>query len=297
MKTIRTRPLIALFAVQTALCFAAGCNGKAPELNSISVSILPQKYFAEKITGGKYPVEVMVPPGHNPETFEAGHKQMKAISHSFLYFRIGLIPLETGQMDRFASVNPKMKITDTSEGVSFIVSEEGHEGADPHIWLSPKEVRIIARNMLNALVREVPEEAELFNQGFASLMAEVDAADKMLSDKLSPHAGKSFICFHPSWSYLARDYGLRQISVEQNGKEPSPARIKFIEDIARKENIRVVLLEEQFPTELARAMAKDIGGNVVQTNPLAENWPAMMKNTASALAYAVSQAAASGKAE
>jgi zinc transport system substrate-binding protein len=267
------------------LAAASGCGGSKRVSDTISVSILPQKYLVQRITGDIYKVSVMVPPGQSPESYEPTPLQMKDIGRSLIYFRTGYIPFEASQMDRIAAVNPAMRVVDTSAGIDIIRSEpEEHEkgktekedhhhgGIDPHLWLSARNMKISARIMLSALKEADPGHAALFIENHKKLEEDIDRLDAELSVKLKPLRGKSFICFHPAWTYFARDYGLKQISIEYEGKDPSPAHVKKVIDHAGRENIRAIFIQREFPAALAEALAKDIRGKVLQMDPLSADW-------------------------
>ncbi len=285
MKTGIIKTLVVILA---AFLFFS-CSKKADVAeNIITVSILPQKYFAEKIAGSHYTVNVMVPPGASPEMYEPAPSQLEKTASSVVYFRIGYIPFEQNYMSRLASLNPSMKIFDTSEGTELLMSEEhehhGHEhaGTDPHLWLSPVNAQIIASNMLNALTEVFPADAELFRKNFRVLSEEIAAADKKIRSCLSGLKNRSFICFHPAFTYFADCYGLKQVSLEFEGKDPVPSRIKNIIDLAEKEDIHTVFVQEQFSSSAAEAIARDINGKVVKIDPLGENWPETMTEAAEA---------------
>jgi zinc transport system substrate-binding protein len=263
------------------LAAASGCGGGKRASDTISVSILPQKYLVQRITGDLFNVAVMVPPGHSPESYEPTSLQMREISRSLVYFRTGYIPFETSQLDRIAAVNPSMRVVDTSADIDIIRSEpEEHEkdehhhhgGIDPHLWLSARNMKIAARTMLAALMEADPVHSAVFRENHKKLEEDIDRLDAELSAKLKPLRGKSFLCFHPAWTYFARDYGLRQISIEFEGKDPSPAHVKKVIDHAGRENIRAIFVQREFPAALAGALAKDIRGRVVQMDPLSADW-------------------------
>lgn len=262
-----------------ASCFTAiGCSKSNSRAAGIMVSILPQKYLVERITGSLYEVNVLVPPGQNPESYEPTLGQLKNISSSIIYFRIGYIPFELSQLDKIAAVNPAMQIVDISAGIELIRGghehtdeHDNHGGVDPHIWLSAKSAGIIAANMFSALKTAAPQHTEVFSKNYQKLAAEIMAADKKISESLDKLKGKTFLSFHPAWSYFARDYGLRQISVEFDSKEPSPSGIKRILSEAKKQNIRAIFIQKEFSAEIAHSIAKELNIKVVQLDPLGEN--------------------------
>jgi len=282
-----------------SLLASAGCTARGQLTPDIAVSILPQKYIVDRITGGNIPVMVLVPPGHNPASYSPTALQMKNLSHCSIYLRIGHIAFEKTQIKRISSVNPSMAITDTSKGVSLISAisahhhHDGHRTAgegisiDPHIWLSPRMMKVVAKNSLDALTSSKPEQEKKFIQNYRSLIKDIDRVDTAITENLSAVKGTSFMVFHPAWSYFARDYNLIQVPIEFEGKDPGPGHIRHIIDIAKKEKIQYIFIQKQFPRHWAEAIARDIHGRVIQLDPLKENWLDNMYHITDALKKAM----------
>jgi zinc transport system substrate-binding protein len=266
----------------------------------VAVSILPQKYFVQRIAGDKAIVHVMVPPGHSPATYAPTPRQMRELSRAQIYFRIGHIPFESAWMSRIASANPRMEVVDTSSGIKLIDSsghpkndssyaetehEDFHEhrGIDPHTWLSPEAVKIQAKHMLVSLAAHDPANMEFYKANLKAFLADIDELHRETGNAFKDLSGTKFMVFHPAWGYFARDYGLVQLAVESGGKSPSPAALKRVIDRARKENIRVIFVQQQFDTHSAEAVAADINGSVIQLDPLAPDWLENMKKIARTL--------------
>lgn len=280
------------------------CGSPRPVISSakiqITVSILPQKYFVHRIVGGDnldFDIHIMIPPGHSPATYAPTPQQMKGLSHSKLYFRIGHIPFEKAWMKNIAANNPHLKIIDTSVGVDLIETGESeddvhqdhhhHAGIDPHIWLSPHAVKIQAKHILDAVIELDSQHRELYEENYRLFLRDIDGLDREIKAVLEQYRGKKFMVFHPAWSYFARDYSLEQLPIEVEGKAPNPANLKKIIDIARQENIRIIFVQEQFDTNSARAVAAEIGGQVVKIDPLALDWLDNMKGIAQTLSDAL----------
>jgi zinc transport system substrate-binding protein len=291
----------------TLSLFFIYCGSPGADIGSkkfqITVSILPQKYFVHRIAGGgdnlDFDIHVMIPPGHSPATYAPTPQQMKALSRSKLYFRIGHIPFENAWMKNISSNNPHMKIIDTSVGVDLIETGEAeddlhqeyhhhdHAGLDPHIWLSPRAVKIQAKHILDALIEIDRENREFYKENYRLFLMDIDRLDREIKAVLEKCRVRKFMVFHPAWSYFAREYGLEQLPIEVEGKAPNPANLKKIIDITRRENIRIIFVQEQFDTNSARAVAAEIGGQVIKIDPLALDWLANMKKIAQTLSDAL----------
>lgn len=285
--------------------FFVNCGSPGPEISSekiqITVSILPQKYFFERIAGDSvnidFDIHVMIPPGHSPATYAPTPQQMKVLSHSKLYFRIGHIPFENAWMKKISSNNPHMKIIDTSVGVNFIETGEDkddgqpdyhhHVGIDPHIWLSPRAVKIQAKHILDAVTEIDSENQEFYKENYRLFLLDIDRLDREIKALLEKCRVRKFMVFHPAWSYFAREYGLEQLPIEVEGKAPNPANLKKVIDIARQDNIRIIFVQQQFDTNSARAVAAEIGGQVVKIDPLALDWLANMRRIAEKISKSV----------
>ena len=249
------------------------------EDNHISVSLLPQKYFIEKISGNYFTVNVLVPPGASPATYEPSPRQVKEVSRSSLYLKIGNIGFEKTWMERLQKINKKMKIYNSSDGVELIVGEpvkhgdHFHDGGtDPHTWLSLKSAKIIIKNTYNTITRTDSSLTKAFVNNYIQMINEIDEADEYISNLLKPYEGEKFLIYHPALTYFARDYGLIQIPLELDGKNPSPAHVKKVIDIAKENNIKVIFIQKEFDENNAKTLASEIGGKIIQINPLSTNW-------------------------
>lgn len=288
--------------------FFQGCNSNpgvnekqaTKQLGSVTVSVLPQEYFVRRIVGDDYKINVMIPPGQSEATYEPTPREMKAVSDSILYFRIGYLDFENAWIDKIAALNKQMKIVDTSAGVSLITGVAPHShrhegeaaetlfsnhdrsGVDPHIWLSPSAVKIQVKNILDAFM-EVEKDLErraTYEKNYHAFIMDIDALQIEIETLLKPVAGKKFMVYHPAWTYFARDYGLVQFPIEIEGKSPSTAAMKNVVDTARRENIRVIFIQKQFDAGNAWAVADEINGKVISVDPLALDWLDNMRKTA-----------------
>ena len=255
---------------------------------TVTVSILPQKYFVEQIAKDFLRVNVMVAPGANQHTYEPKPAQMKELANSDAYFSIG-DGFEKAWLPKFKGTNPKMLMVDTIKGIEKIAmaehhheNEKGHnakhskhdedEMLDPHVWLDPVLVKIQAQNIYEALVTLYPAQRSQFTQNYEAFIASIDALDASIQTTLSDIKSRKFIVFHPSFGYFAKRYNLEQIAIEVSGKEPKPSELANIIKEAKEENAKVVFVAPQFSQKSALSIAKQINGKVLPIDPLAYTW-------------------------
>ena len=267
---------------------------------NITVSILPQKYLVERVGGSHVKVNAMVVEGASPHTYEPKPEQMRELANSAAYFIIG-VEYENTWLDRIQDANPDMQIVDMSEGIERIPMVEHHHegeeqegdeeheesGLDPHVWTSPRLVKLMANNILAALVKLDPDHQIDFEQNMQVLNADIDQLDESIKSTLEGSTDRSFIVFHPAWGYFAQDYNLRQIPIEVEGQEPSPQELVNIIDEAKEEHSKVVFAQPGISTKTADTIAQEINGEVVLINPLEENWLENLQKVAEAFASAL----------
>lgn len=258
---------------------------------TVTVSILPQKYFVEQIAKNFLHVNVMVAPGANQHTYEPKPSQMKELASSDAYFSIG-DGFEKAWLPKFQSTNPKMVMVDTVKGIEKIAMVEHHhedekadpkkeahhdhdhedESLDPHVWLDPILVKTQAKNIYDALVTLYPAQASEFTKNYEAFIVSIDALDASIQKTLSDIKSRKFIVFHPSYGYFAKRYDLEQIAIEVSGKEPKPSELATIIKEAKEENAKVIFVAPQFSQKSAISIAKQINGKVVPIDPLAYAW-------------------------
>ena len=270
----------------------------AAERIPVFVSIAPQKAFVQQIGKDRVDVQVMVQPGASPHTYEPKPRQMAAMAEAKLYFAIG-VAFENAWLPRIAAANPNMKVVHMDRGIEKIPMADHHhheddrdhhsestadpheaDAMDPHIWLSPPLVKQLSRTILQALVSADPPHRSAYEANYRRFIASVDALDSDLKAIFAGKQGQQFMVFHPAWGYFAHAYGLEQLPVEVEGKNPKPAQLKELIDHAKKEGIRVIFVQPQFSTRSAALVAREIGGEVVFADPLSEDWEANLRAVA-----------------
>lgn len=281
-----------------AIVGLSACQGKKEGgTRTISVTIEPQRYFAEKIAGDLFQINCVTPAGQSPETYDPTPQQMVQISQSQAYFRIGEIGFEQAWMKNLQSQNPDMAVFDLSEGMELIKNEEEaheegeahhhhhhHGSVDPHIWTSISGARVIAQNTCQAFIKLDPENQEVYRAGYQRLIEEIDSTEVEMKQLLQPLAGTAFIIYHPALTYFAREFGLKQLCIELDGKEPSPAQLKQLLETATQSGAKVVFVQQEFDQKNAELIAQETGCRLVTINPLSYNWHDEMIRLATILA-------------
>lgn len=299
--TSRTRKGVAWIVCALLFLFIGACDSKRESAagNSgdttgaahplrVFVSILPQVDFVKRIAGDRVEVEVMIDPGQSHHTYEPTPRQISRLAESCAYFQIGL-PFERAVCDRIAQIAPSVRLIDTTQGVTFREmtgfcaahdepahdgnadnprSVHSHVGRDPHIWLSPRLVKAQARNIRDALAEIDPAGTAAYNAGLSRLEDDLDELDARIRDRLKPFAERAFLVFHPAYGYFADEYGLEQVAVEEDGKEPSARRLVELVARAKALGIQRVFVQPQFAVGGAKAVADAIGAKVVPLDPM-----------------------------
>jgi zinc transport system substrate-binding protein len=263
-------PVIVIFAA----CVRSGTDSGE---RIITVSISPYKYFVEAIGGTDFKVNVMVPAGSNPHIYEPFPKQIVQLRKSVGYISNGYLGFEITWLDRFYDTNRTMKKLSLSRNIEPLGSGDHHdgdhvEGADPHYWVSPKCALVMASSVRDFLCELNPEHKTLYETNYTNLILQIQGVERKAAELFSGLNNRSFMIFHPNLGYLARDYGLEEISVEYEGKEPPPSRLRELIDRARKDRINTIFVQKEYDTKNAKAIAREIGAEVKIIDPLSENW-------------------------
>ncbi len=274
--------------ILSAVLSHSGC-GQPPQYAkrlTIAVSILPQKYFVEKIIGDTADIFVVVPPGANPASYEPSPSDMRNMSNADVWFTIG-VPFETPWLPRFAGASPGLRIRSTIENIErlpigryAVASHEtlslhqvhSHGSLDPHVWLAPELVRVQAAVMAEELSLIDSSMADELAANLDSFNTEIDSIQNVIRTKVNSSDNRNFIVYHPAWGYFADEFDLIQIPVETAGSEPSPREMSLLIDYAREHGISVVFVSPQFSTSSADAISSGIGAVVITVDPLAEDW-------------------------
>ena len=271
------------------LLFLASCGGNNTKLNDnrpvLMVSIEPIRYFTEAVADTLFRVVSMVPQGSSPESYDPTPRQLTTLANSNAFLGVGYIGYETAWNERLKANAPQVPFFNLSEGVELIKAEhhhhhhEGHHhthgaAVEPHTWTSPRTAMTIVRNIANALCQIDNAHTAIYQQRADSLIHHLQQIDHQLTElSASDSIEKAFLIYHPSLSYLARDYNLQQLCIEEEGREPSAAHLKELIDRCRREGVRTIFIQPEFDRKHAEAIAHEIGDvEVVEINPLSYQW-------------------------
>ncbi|MCJ7727019.1 MAG: zinc ABC transporter substrate-binding protein, partial [Actinobacteria bacterium] len=228
-------------------------------------------------------------------------------SKAKIYAKVGSgIEFELVWMDKIIKMNGEMLVVDCSRGVKlFSVSYKYGEaavyyeydesdkaksdlkGIDPHIWLSPANAKIMVENIYEGLVQIDPQRKEYYKKNLDSYLLELDKLDDEIVQAFSGKENKKIIVFHPTWAYFAKDYGIEQIPIEEDGKEPTAKGIEDLIRQAKEYNIKVIFASPEFSTKSAETVAREIGGEVFLVSSLKKDYLENMRKAAEAFAGAM----------
>lgn len=265
----------------------------------VFVSIPPQKWLSDKIGGSLVTTHMLVEKGQSPHNYEPTPRQITDLSRAKLYFTLDL-EFEAQIVPRLEKTVPTLKLIDTADAIAKIpmVEEahaeepghghgpgdhatqapkhatgkhEHHDGLDPHVWLSPLNLKIMADTMAKAMIAEDPANAAAYNENLRAVCKTLDELHARISKDLAPFKGAGFYVFHPAFGYFAHAYHLHQKAIETGGKSPSPKQLSALMEQAKAAKARVIFVQPQFDAKSAQAVATAINGEVVPLDPLAED--------------------------
>ncbi len=258
----------------------------------IGVSVAPQAWLVERLGGERVEVLTMVPATASPATYQPTDAQVSQLLAARAYLRIG-VPCERGRWFAALESSGKVEIVDQAEGVELRPIDHASGAAldhaadgDPHIWLSPPLLAIQARTVTALLARLDPAHEARFRANLARLERDLESLDLSLAQVLKPLAGRRFFVFHPSWGYFAERYGLRQVAIELDGKEPTDRQITLLQEEARQGAIRAIFVQPQIAGRSAQAVAEAVGLPLVVLDPMAPEVMANLLRTAETLVAA-----------
>jgi len=252
-------------------------DGEVFAKTSVVASIPPLTYFVERIGGPLVEVKTLIPKGSSPEVYEPTFKQLLALAEAKICVLVGgnLFPAEK----KFLHFIEKKK----DRIIIDFAMKAGAIKDDPHIWLYFPAVMRLSAEITTALVEKNPEEEAYLKNNFLNLQDDLNKTEDYIKRILRPYRGKAFLVYHPAWGYFARHFGLEQIAVEKEGKSVSAADLSRVIYIAKKRGIKTLFVQKGFDTRSARFIAQEIGANLVETDPLAQDWLTNVRSFAETL--------------
>ena len=294
--------LLLLLVLFLLLSLAGGqvCAAPLPVL----VSIPPQKYFVERVGGDRVAVTVLVAKNRDPHSCGPTASQMARAHTARLYFAVG-VPFERQWLPRIQALAPDMAVVRHSRDGLPAKSKPGakpdrhdahaghdHDhGDDPHIWVSPAMVRLMAPEIRDALCAADPAGAAIYRKNSDAFVAEVDALNARIAAlfKPIPDAKRVFLSLHEGWAYYAANFGLHELTVELDGKEPGPKSMAAIIKKAKERKVNTVVVDSSTSKATAAALQENLKARLVRANALEENWPDFLWRFSSALAQSLQQ--------
>ena len=256
---------------------------------TVAVSLQPYASVVHEIGGDQVDVVAMLPPGADPHTFEPKPASLKEFAKASVYFSDGS-GMDAAWLPRFKGVNKNVNVVSLSKGIVWMEEDEHHhhegvehhedhhdgdeEEMDPHLWTSPVQMMLIAENVCVALMDLDAAHKDLYRKRADALIARLKKLDEELRRSIEklPADGRSFIVFHPSYGYFARDYGMKQLTVEVAGKEPKPRDLMNLINTGKANNVHIVFVQPQFSKRAAASIAKELDAKILDTDPLSYDY-------------------------
>lgn len=244
----------------------------------VLVSVAPHKFFVEKIAGDTVSIGLMVPAGASSHTYEPTPKQTLAASKADIWFTIGET-FEARAGRSLVAHNPNLNLVDLRQGVDMITADP-LSGAccchancqDLHIWLSARQGQIQARTIAETLVNRYPQHAERYQRALEVFIKELQELDAQITNILKPLKNRTILVSHPAYAYFCRDYDLEQLSIEFEGKDPTPLQLTNVLNKARAAHTKKVYIQAQYNSKGAKLIAKELGADVVMLDPYSEDY-------------------------
>lgn len=262
------------------------CAAEGKQINVVT-TIPPLAEFIEQIGGEHVNVTVMVPATANVHTYEPKPDQLKALSSAQLYVAVGSgIEFELAWLDKLRQLNSSMHVLNASRNIVFMAGVEGseHERQDPHVWLSPENAKKMSSEIAAGLSERDPQHTDIYAKNLAAYLETLGNLQKEIERLFAGMQGKYFMSSHSAWRYFARDYGLREIAIEADGKEPGASQVLELIKSAQENRIKTVFAVTQSSQRYAETISREIKGQLIPVNPLRKDYIANMREFSKKLA-------------
>lgn len=279
---------------------AGGCKTADKDGRPVlAVSIEPQRNMLEQIAGDRFRVVTVMPSGENPETFEPSPAVRVDVEKAKVYFSTGHLVFEDNLL---MTLRDKDKFTDVSEDIAPIYgthhhhsTTEGflpndHDGeddhrheADPHVWSSVKNAKSMAHVMAARLMEVDPANADEYLDNLKNYNSHLDSLDNAFAAALDSVMPRAFMVWHPSLSYFARDYNLKQYAVSGESKDSSIGEMRNIIDDARANNVKLFISNPSLDNRQAEMIVSSLDADRVVFNGVAYDWEGELKKVVDGL--------------
>ncbi|SHI08596.1 zinc transport system substrate-binding protein [Clostridium collagenovorans DSM 3089] len=264
------------------MSFITGCN-KDKDSNAkdktnakpvVAVSIVPEETFVKEVAGDLVDIVTLIPPSQSAESYSPTPKDMQKFSEADLYFAIGVPAEENNIMPKISDFNKDLKVVNLDKAVSkeYKDLEFAPGSRDPHIWLSPKRVKVMVDTIASELSTLLPEHKATFEENAKNYNAKLTELDNEIRSSIDKLDNKNIIVYHPAFNYYAEDYGITMHALEEEGKEATPHTLQDLIDFAKKEDIKVIFYQAEVDSKQAKSFAESIGGVTEMVEPLAPNY-------------------------
>ena len=253
-----------------ALLMSACATDRISRRPVVTTTIAPLAFLIEQIAGDDYDIVVLTPDGSSPETYQLTPRQLAELSHSQALFTVGSLGFEHTQLNKITQAAPDVRRVETADGLHLLHGDThcGEDHGDPHLWLAPSNLKHMATNICHVLTEMDTTKATLYTQRLSAYCAKADSLDAAIRSRLDSMPTRAFAIFHPALAYFARDYGLKQIALQHEGKEASPARMADVVSLCRENNVQVVFVQKGHTRSSTEAVARETQCRIVEINPL-----------------------------
>lgn len=274
-----------LSSLMLMVLLLVGCSSSSappPTKPLVVVSIAPQAFLVNRLAGESLEVAVLIPSGANHETYEPTIAELQELARAKLFIKVGHpnFAFETTWLPQLLRDHPALPVVDTSKNLALLSD-------DPHTWVAPANMRIMAKTIHDALVGLLPLQRSILDDRLKILLSEIEALDAKTRQTLASKKRSKFLVMHPAWGYWAQAYGLEQMSIEQDGKEPDPRGLSLLLDQARAEHIRTLFVEPRRDNHTAQSIARELRADLVTLDPMARDWLENQRHVAMAVSKAL----------
>jgi zinc transport system substrate-binding protein len=285
--TLRLLPLGLVLVALAVFLLLGGprATGERPLLAAATVP--PQGWLLERLGGDRLTVDVLLPPGADVHTYEPTPQQVERLARARLVLAVGHpgLPLEAHLLDAAAGARPAPAIVTMAAQARAL--DLALPADDPHLWLAPAVMAATAQAAATELARLDPAGAPHYERRLAALLAEIAAVDDEVRRRLAGASRRAFLVYHPSWGCFGSQYGLEQVAIEADGKEPSARQLVALVEQARRDGTRAVFVQQGVADRPARVLAEEIGAAVVPLDAMSADWPAAVLAAAASLGEAL----------